>query len=181
MDGQAERVGQGGGRMARRARWQEVGALLLLLLLAGTLRVWLFRHTEVAARDSIGFIRMAWQFQSRSWKDVLQDPRTEQHPAYPLLILAASLPVRHFLSGPDSVLMQLGAQLVSVLAGTLLVVPMYYLGRELFNRTAGFWAAVLFQLLPASCRVLSDALSEATFLLFAATALYFAVRALRRR
>ncbi len=180
MDGQTERAEQGGSRAARTARWQEVGALLLLLLLAAGLRVYLFRHTEVAARDSIGFIRMAWKFQSQPWWQVLRDPTTEQHPAYPLLILAASLPVRHLVGGPDAVWMQVSAQLVSVLAGTLLVVPMYYLGRELFNRTAGFWAALLFQLLPASCRVLSDALSEATFLLFAATALYLAVRALRR-
>jgi hypothetical protein len=180
MGGRTERAEQGGTRAGRPTHWKEVGALLLLLLLAAALRLYLFRHTEVAARDSIGFIRMAWKFQSQPWWAVLRDPTTEQHPAYPLLILAASLPVRYFMTGPDAVLMQVSAQLVSVLAGTLLVLPMYYLGRELFNRTAGFWGALLFQLLPASCRVLSDALSEATFLLFAATALYLAVRALRR-
>jgi hypothetical protein len=161
-------------------RGRDGAALLVLLLLAAGLRLWLYCHTEVAARDSIGFIRMAWQLEHRPWKDVLNDPESGQHPGYPVLVLCASVPVRQFLHGPESLVMQNSAQLMSVLAGTLLVVPMYFLGRELFNRSVGFWASVLFQVLPASCRVLSDGLSEATFLLFAATALYFAVRGLRK-
>jgi 4-amino-4-deoxy-L-arabinose transferase-like glycosyltransferase len=161
-------------RLGHRLDW---GPLLALLLLAAGLRVWLLSHTEVAARDSIHFIRIAWQLEHEPWLHVLK--HIEMHPGYPLLILLMSQPVAHFMQGPDTVLMQFSAQLVSVLAGTLLVVPTYYLGRELFNRTVGFWAAVLFQFLPASCRVLSDGLSEATFLLLAVTALYLAVRALR--
>src|SRR5262249_29148884 len=69
--------------------------------------------------------------------------------------------------------------LTSSLAGVLLVIPMFYLGRELFNRSAGFWGALLFQCLPVSSRILSDGLSEATFLFFSTTALLLAVRALR--
>jgi hypothetical protein len=76
--------------------------------------------------------------------------------------------------------MQLSAQLASSLAGVLLVLPLFYLGRSLFNRTVGFWAALLCQCLPGPGRVLSDGLSEATFLLLATTALLFAVRGLRR-
>jgi 4-amino-4-deoxy-L-arabinose transferase-like glycosyltransferase len=163
-------------RPARRLDW---APLLALLLLAAGLRVWLLCHTEVAARDSIHFIRIAWQLEHEPWMHVLR--HVEMHPGYPVLILLASVPVGHLVHCPETVLMQLSAQLVSVLAGTLLVIPTYYLGRELFNRTAGFWAAVLFQCLPASCRVLSDGLSEATFLLLAVTALYFAARALSGR
>src|SRR5262249_53516267 len=69
----------------------------------------------------------------------------------------------------------------SALAGVLLVVPMFYLGRELFDRRVGFWAALLFQCLPAGGRVLADGLSEALFFLFAATAFWLAVLALDRR
>jgi hypothetical protein len=169
---------------AKTWRWGDRASLLLLLLLAFGLRAWLFCHTEVAARDSIGFIRMAWQLQHHPWVEVLRKCAAQhsgQHPGYPVLLLLASFPVRQFLHGPDTLVMQYSAQLTSVVAGTLLVVPMFYLGRELFNRTVGFWASVLFQVLPASCRVLSDGLSEATFLLFAATALYFGVRGLRGR
>jgi hypothetical protein len=165
------------GKSAAGSWRHDVVALLLLLLAAGGVRLYLFYHTEVAARDSISFIRLAWQLGHENWTEALK--KADQHPGYPLLVLAMSQPVRHYVPEPESLTMQLAAQLVSVVAGTLLVIPMFYLGKELFNRTAGFWASVLFQCLPASCRVLSDGLSEATFLLFAVTALYLAARALR--
>jgi hypothetical protein len=60
------------------------------------------------------------------------------------------------------------------------VVPLYWLGREFFDRRVCFWAVLLFQALPASGRVLGDGLSESFFLLCAAAGLLFACRALRR-
>jgi hypothetical protein len=153
----------------------------VLLLVLAAVRTWMAYHTEVAARDSIGFIRIAWMLQQcRSWqecRDVLRD--AEQHPGYPLAILAASWPVHRLTTGREVDLMQWSAQLASIVAGLLLILPMYYLGKELFDRRVAFWAVLLFQLLPASNRVLGDGLSEATFLLCAAGALYLAVRALR--
>src|SRR5262249_61571061 len=59
--------------------------------------------------------------------------------------------------------------------------PIFLLGRELFDRSVGFWAAVLFQTLPATGRFLSDGLSEATFLLFAAFTIWLGARSLRTR
>jgi len=179
MEGQATRPDPPSSRMAALRAWMrcEWGPLLLLLAVAVGIRVWHLTHTEVAARDSIGFIRYAWQLQRQPWMQVVS--HGEQHPAYPVAVLAMSLPVRHFLSGPESLTMQLSAQLASSLAGVLLVIPMFYLGRELFNRSVGFWTSLLFQCLPAGGRVLSDGLSEATFLLFAVTSLLLAVRALR--
>jgi hypothetical protein len=171
----------GNGSPRRPARevpvWHDWGLLAVLLALAAAIHAWLIGHTEVAARDSIGYIRYAWQLQHQPWADVLR--QSDQHPGYPVALLAVSLPVRHFLGGPESLTMQLSAQLTSTLAGVLLVIPMFYLGGELFDRAVGFWAAALFQCLPASARVMADGLSEATFLLFAATALWLAARALR--
>jgi hypothetical protein len=155
----------------------ELVPLVVLLAAAVGLRVWHLCHTEVAARDSIGFIRYAWQLHQQPWLDVVA--HGEQHPGYPAAVLLTSLVVRPCVSGPESLTMQLSAQLASSVAGVLLVLPMFYLGRELFNRSVGFGASLLFQCLPASGRVLADGLSEATFLLFAVTALLFAVRALR--
>src|SRR5262245_48703558 len=106
--------------------------ILVLLLIAGGIRFWLLCHTEVAARDSIGFIRCAWHYQHRPWPEVMR--QAEPHPAYPLAILAASHFVRPFADAPEPIVMQFSAQLVSALAGLLLVVPMFYLGRELFDR-----------------------------------------------
>lgn len=163
---------------ASRGIGRDLGLLIVLLLLAAGARAWLIDHTEVAARDSIGFIRYVLQLEARSWPDVIHD--SSQHPGYPLCLMVVSWPVRYFLGATDSYAMTLSAQLTSALAGVLLVIPMFYLGKEVFGRTAGFWGAALFQCLPVSGRILSDGLSEATFLLFAASAMVLGVRALRR-
>ena len=155
-------------------------ALVAVLLLAATgLLAWHLTHTEVAARDSIGYIRYAWQLRHHPWLETIRDPRQQQHPGYPLAVLAVSYPVRAVTSLPDTQAMQLSAQVASCLASVLLVVPTYLLGRDLFGRGAGFWAALVFQCLPASGRVFADGLSEGVFLLWAATALLGAVRAFR--
>jgi hypothetical protein len=151
--------------------------LSLLLALATFIRVWHLYHTEVTARDSIGFQRYAWELRHKDWKQALRD--NAHHPLYPLTILAMSELVGSLRPGSDLEVMQLSAQLAGGLAGILLVIPMFYLGRELFDRRVGFWATGLFQCLPAGARVLSDALSEPLFLLLSVTGLLMAVRALR--
>jgi hypothetical protein len=156
---------------------RDLAWLAVLLLVAAGIHLWLVAHTEVTARDGIGFMRYAWQLQSQPWGQVL---RQNPHPPfYPLCVLAMSYPVRRLAAADELVVMQLSAQLTSVLAGTLLVIPMFYLGHTLFNASAGFWAALLFQCLPAGSRVLGDALSEGVFLLLIATGLLLALQAFR--
>jgi hypothetical protein len=166
------------GRPASAPR-RDLALVAVLLLAAVGLRGWHLGHTDVAARDTIGYVRYAWQLGHHPWLPTIADPKQEQHPGYPVTILAMSYPVRGLVSGPDADVMQLSAQLASCLASVLLVVPSYLLGRDLFGRGAGFWAALLFQCLPAGARVFSDGLSEGVFFLFAATALLGAVRAFR--
>src|SRR5262249_48602253 len=98
----------------RSSFWSNCGLVLVLCVLAMTLRLYLVRHTEVAARDSIGYIRYAWQLGHQPWREVLC--KTEQPPLYALSVLAMSAPVHRVFKGPESVVMQLSAQLVSVLA-----------------------------------------------------------------
>src|SRR5438552_14600107 len=143
------------------ARWTSADWLLLglLVLLAAGIRVWQLAHTEVAARDSIGFIRIAWQLHLHplsQWPGVLR--QAQQHPAYPLTILAASAPLRA-LELREADHMRLSAQLASVLAAVLLVLPMFCLGRDLFDHRVGFGAALLVQCLPGSGRILAHGLS----------------------
>jgi hypothetical protein len=159
------------------AGWGDRRWLTALVVLAVVLRVWQVWHTEVTSRDSIGYIRIAWQLEHEDWRQVL--PRSSQHPLYPLAVLAASVPVRHWYGGDLAVAMQLSAQLASCVAGVLLVMPMFYLGRELFDRRTAFWATLLFQCLPATGKMMADGLSEPLFLLCVSTALLFAVRGLR--
>ncbi len=164
-------------RSLRTPLWRDLASLALLCTLVIVLRGWLICHSEVAARDSIGFIRYALELERLPWTRVLRD--SQQHPGYPVLLLVTSWPVRHFCGGTNCYTMQLSAQLASSLASVLLVIPMYFLGRDLFNRSVGFWGTVLFQCLPVCSRILADGLSEATFLLFTTAALVMAVRAFR--
>jgi hypothetical protein len=164
-------------KSASRLFTNAIGALLVLLCLATAIRGWLICHTEVTSRDSIGYERYAWELAHDDWKHVLRS--NVHHALYPLTILLISRPVRLVVSGSDLVVMQLSAQIASGLAGTLLVFPMFYLGKELFSRRVGFWAAAIFQCLPVGARVMSDALSESLFLLTSTTALVCAVRAFR--
>lgn len=159
-------------------KWPNLTTVLVLLLVAGAIHGWLLAHTEVTARDGIGFIRYAWRLEHRSCWTVLKN--NLQHPLYPLSVLAMSQPVRCFWHEDPAGAMALSAQLVSAIAGILLVVPMFYLGRALFDRGVGFWAALLFQCLPIGARATADALSEGLFLLLTATALWLAVSGLAR-
>src|SRR5579884_2075507 len=129
MDGQAaETAAQGGGRR------RDLALIALLLIAAVALRAWHLRHTEVAARDSIGYIRYAWQLAHHPWPETIRDPAHGQHPGYPVAILATSQVVRRLVGGPEARVMQLSAQLASSAASVLLVVPMFFLGRDLFGR-----------------------------------------------
>ncbi len=152
--------------------------LLALLAVAAAVHGWLVANTAVTARDSMGFARYALALgdPTRPWPDTL---REEAHPpGYPLAVLAASrlMPA----SGPPTEHILLAAQVASSVAGVLVVIPVYALGRRLFSRSAGFWAALLLQFLPVFARDTADGLSDGLFLLFAMSAVSCRVRAMDR-
>src|SRR5262249_41376944 len=149
----------------------------LLALVAVALRGWHLARAELAARDSIGFIRIARRLGHEDRRHALAS--SDHHPGYPIAALTASAPARPALSHHPLRAMQLTRHLASCLASVLLVLPMFYLGKELFDRGVAFWATLLFQCLPAPARVMPDGLSEALFFLLAASAFLFSARALR--
>jgi hypothetical protein len=157
----------------------DLRCLAILVVLVVAVRAWQIAHTEVASRDSISYVRIAWQLERAPWREVM--PASPQHPGYPLAVLAMSLPVRHFFPDDLPRAWQISAQLVSALASLLLLLPMFYLGKELFDRRVAFWACLLFQCLPTSGKVMGDGLSDTLFLLFSCAGLFLATVALRRR
>ncbi len=145
-------------------------ALCILVLCVFFLRVWQITHTEVAARDSIGFIRYAWALENTSdWKSLVKG--AHQHPGFPVSIYIFSVPVRFFVSSDLPLAFQISSQLSASFFSVLLVIPLFVIGREIFNAKVGFWAVILFEFLPASSKVLGDGLSEGMFLFFAAASL----------
>jgi Dolichyl-phosphate-mannose-protein mannosyltransferase len=151
--------------------------IVLLLVLTTAMRIWQVSHTEVVSRDTLSYIRVAWQLEQGDCRAVLRG--TQYHPGYPATILAMSRLVRP-LTGADLVTgMQLSAQWASIVSGILLVIPMFLLGREFFEQRISFWATLLFQCLPTCSRVLADGLSESLFLLLSSTSFLFAAKSLR--
>lgn len=169
------------GATGMRERWglrRDSRPLLILAVAAAVLHGWLIVHTGVPARDAVGYIHYAWRLQHEPWPQVLRT--SLQPPLYPLSVAAISLPLQA-MPFSQPLKMQYAAQGGAALAAVLLTVPMYFLGRRLFNRRVGFWSALLFQCLPVSAHVLSDGLSEALYLLLAASFLLLAACGLQRR
>src|SRR5205823_7409889 len=141
------------------------------LLAAGLgLRLWVIARTEVAARDSVGFIRYALRLEREPLLTVLKEG--EQPPGYPAVVMLVSWPVRAWRGDSSCDTMVLSCQLASALMAVLSIVPTVLLGRELGGRRVGWLAAGLFLCLPAWLRLTSDGLSEGTYLFWLAAALW---------
>jgi hypothetical protein len=145
----------------------------LLLVLVGALLGWLAAHTEVLYADGLRYIRQARTLERGSWREGLAE--AVDHPVYPLEVVLA-----HRLIGgtsPDS--WQAAAQAASIVAGILLVVPLYLVARELFGGSRALLACALVYIVPLTGHVFADALSESTFLLFWIWGFWTALRFLR--
>ncbi|VTS03807.1 ArnT family glycosyltransferase [Tuwongella immobilis] len=168
------------------SRWHIPTLLVIALLVHG----WIIANTEVAARDSIGFIRYAMQFDqpppdpadpNRQLTRLEIIRRAEHPPGYPLMVWLMSIPVRAIAGGPTPENMVLATQLVSALAGILLILPMYRLVQRMFDSTAAFRAVAIFQCLPVPAEITSDGLSDGLYLLAVVSALAFAAGSFREQ
>ncbi|MBM3981443.1 MAG: glycosyltransferase family 39 protein [Planctomycetes bacterium] len=165
--------------------------LAALAAVALAVHGWLVANTFVTARDSLGFARQALCFENPSAVPVPAGERAkttidlvcaaEQPPGYPLAVWAADAALKQVPGRSVAERALLASQLANALAAVLLVVPTYLIGRMLFGRNTGFAAALLFQVLPVPARITSDGLTEGLYLLCAAGAIVFGVRAVRTK
>jgi hypothetical protein len=151
--------------------------MTLLITVAIGLHLWVIARTEVAARDSIGFIRYALRLESEPLTKVLKEG--EQPPGYPAIVLLVSKPVRMWKGDSSADTMVLSCQLASALMAVLSIIPMVLLGQELGSRQLGWIAAAFFLCLPGWLRLTSDGLTEGAFLFWLASALWLGIRGLR--
>jgi hypothetical protein len=158
--------------MSLKQPWPGIG---LLLVLAASLLGWLAVHAEVVYADGLRYIRQARTLEKGAWGEGLL--RAVDHPVYPLEIVAAHRLIGGDPESPES--WQAAAQAVSVLAGVLLVVPLYLVARELFGDASAWLGCLLTYAVPLTGHVFADALSESTFLLFWTWGLFTALRFLR--
>lgn len=143
--------------MSRVGHLARVGPLLLFATL---LLTWLALHTEILFADGLRYIAQAHALDRGSGEDGIR--KAVDHPIYPLAIVAA----HRVLGGETPEDWQSAAQVASIVAGILVIVPLYLFTRELFGDGPAVPACLLFFALPMTGHVFADTLSESTFLLF---------------
>jgi hypothetical protein len=159
----------------------DASRLALVLLFAIGVRAVMVANTAVVSRDCIKFVRDALHLEQppphrTGPLDVIR--HAEYPPGYPVAILGMSHLVRPTMGGTTVETMAFSAQLVSAVAGVLLVIPLYFLVRRTLDRNIACSAALMFTVLPVCVEVTSDGISDGLFVLTAVCALWFAARAL---
>ncbi|HXX34058.1 MAG TPA: glycosyltransferase family 39 protein [Thermodesulfobacteriota bacterium] len=139
--------------------------LLLLLAFAFVLRTFLILFPEVIYNDGVEYIRSAKLILSGDWGG------SKAPPLYPVLIGLTSLVTSNF---------ELAGIWVSVIFGTLVVLPVYYLGREIFDEKVGILAALFAVVHPFLYLSSGSVLTESVYHFLLATAVLFGWQAFCR-
>ncbi|MGH9967687.1 MAG: ArnT family glycosyltransferase [Pyrinomonadaceae bacterium] len=93
-------------------------------------------------------------------------------PLYPGLIGVFSLAFRD---------LEVAGRLVSLVMGSLLVIPVYFLSLDLYEKKSAFWAALLVAICPDLISISTQLQVEPTYILFFITAIYLGLSALEER
>ena len=152
--------------------------LVAIVLLAAALHAIGMARAILPAQDGLKFIRIAREFQTRPWIDVVRG--ADQHPLYPALVArrrtgGLRLPGR----GPET--WRVAAQSVSAIAAVALLFPLFGLARVLFDERIATLAVVIYVLLPLPSEVGHDTLSDSLALLGFVSALRLGEMALHSR
>jgi 4-amino-4-deoxy-L-arabinose transferase-like glycosyltransferase len=89
---------------------------------------------------------------------------------YPLPFYPSLIAVAHYLIPNWTT----AARLISLASLVLLLIPLYLLIKNLFDRRAGFWGCLMFALSPLSMSLTREVMREPIFALFFVWAVYFA-------
>ncbi len=148
--------------------------LALILLLGYGARFLTATHTYCVSTDSIYFLEIADRMGPLTaealWAGVDHHPF---HPLYPLLMA-----VTRAVFGGELVW---AGQIVSVIFGTLVLIPLFFIVRNVFGTVPALCSAALFAVNPEHLEASGDVMSEATFLFFVITAAALAIPAWVRR
>ena len=144
--------------------------LAILLLASLILSTYLFFRTYVISMDgAFQYIPMAKNFVSGLFSKGLRE--YGQQPLYPFLIAMVSHLVTDF---------EVAGKLVSTLFGVLMIFPVYFLGKRIFDQKIAFLSTLVLVIHPYIRRFSADVLKESTYLFFLATAFWFAWRTLEK-
>jgi 4-amino-4-deoxy-L-arabinose transferase-like glycosyltransferase len=115
------------------------------------------------------YIPMAKVFASGQFKDAINFGG--QQPLYSFLIAMVSPLISDF---------ELGGKLISSFFGILMIFPVYFLGKRIFDQKIAFFSAFFLAIHPYIRRFSADVLKESTYLFFLAIAIWFTLEMLHR-
>jgi 4-amino-4-deoxy-L-arabinose transferase-like glycosyltransferase len=144
------------------ASWSESrNALLFVLCVSTVLKVSMALFNMVINVDGILYISAAQSFASGNFQEGLA---IYPMPLYPLLIALVHWFVPNWVTA---------GRVISITSSILVLVPLFLLSRELFDRKAAFWACLLFAISPLPNEWAVDVLRNPPFLFCFAWAVYF--------
>jgi len=142
--------------------------LTVLLLISLILSIYLFFRTYVISLDgAFQYIPIAKDFASGLFRKALSH---NQQPLYSLFVAFLSQWVPDF---------ELAGKSVSTFFGILIILPVYFLGKQIFDSKVAFFSSLFLVVHPYVRRFSADVLKESTYLFFLATALCLAWKAIQ--
>jgi Dolichyl-phosphate-mannose-protein mannosyltransferase len=152
--------------------------LFAVVCLSAVLHLIGMARTPLPAQDGLKFLRVAGQFQTEPWADVVR--KSDQHPLYSAFVALAEPLVSSLVGkGPDA--WRIAAQGVSMLAALALLWPLHELSRRLFDDRTANLTVFLYALLPFPAAIGHDTLSDSLALTFTVAALCLGEATLRTR
>lgn len=140
----------------------------LLLSISFLLTIYLFFRTYVISLDgAFQYIPVAKDFASGFFKRALSH---DQQPLYPLIIAFVSRWIPDF---------ELAGKLVSSFFGILIIFPVYFLGKRIFDARIVLVSTLFLVIHPYIRRFSADVLKESSYLFFLGTAIWFAWRTIQ--
>lgn len=139
----------------------------LLVVAALAIRLWFMQYFRVISADGIAYVDIA--------RDIMTGQglarATHYPPFYPLLVGGAASLVGDY---------ELAGQLVSIVVGSLLAIPLYLLGREFFDRRVALLAGILTIVWPSLRGWSNEVMSQATYITLMLLGVYWLWRAVTR-
>lgn len=138
----------------------------LILVVAFIVRLYTAFNTPVIGKDSILYMQNAIHISSGELVKGLEG----YPPVYSILIAIFYRLIGH---------VEYAGQAVSVLMGTLALLPFYGLTKEIFGRQIALWGSIFFAFQPFLIQHSGEVTSESTYIFFFVSALYMAWKALK--
>ncbi|MEK7450071.1 MAG: glycosyltransferase family 39 protein [Planctomycetota bacterium] len=140
--------------------------ILLLVLLSGAVRAVIWSKTDVISSDGPLYIEVAQYYYEGNFKQALSHP---YHPLYPFLMSLAYRLVNNW---------EWAGMLISVIFSALAVIPLYLLGRKLFNPAIALITGLLYAFHPTAARLSAGILTPGIFIFLVTTSVWLISEAL---